>query len=90
MIRNFTVKLLTALFLGLCTLPGFSQELNTFDVRYQNNLRGDLSFIGNNILNRDSGYAGEQPNDPYNNLLNDGSWSGANDDNSGYTNYNGC
>ncbi len=74
--------------IGLCSAFTFAQEYNSFEVRYQSNLRGDLTFIGNHILNRDSGTAGEGPNDPYNNLLNDGSWSGANDDNSGATNYN--
>lgn len=65
-----------------------AQEYNTFEVRYENNLRGDLTFIGNNILNRDSGTPGEGPNDAYNNLQNTNTWSGANNDLSGFTNYN--
>ncbi len=43
---------------------GFSQEFNSFDIRYQNNLKGDLTFIANNILNRDDGTG--DPEDPYN------------------------
>ena len=86
--NRFTKHTLCLFLFGLSALGLYSQEYNSFEVRYQNNLRGDLTFIGNNILNRDSGTAGEGPNDPYNNLLNDGSWSGANDDNSGFTNYN--
>ncbi len=43
---------------------GFSQEYNTFDIRYQNNLKGDLTFIANNILNRQA--SGTSPLVPYN------------------------
>ena len=48
----------------LTTISGFAQEYNSFDVRYQANLRGDLTFIANNIVNRDTGSA--DPEDPYN------------------------
>ena len=46
------------------TAYGFSQEYNSFDIRYQNNLKGDLTFIANNILNRDTNRT--NPEDPYN------------------------
>ncbi|WP_081894237.1 T9SS type B sorting domain-containing protein [Muricauda sp. MAR_2010_75] len=54
------------LFLGMALIPwvGTSQVKNTFDVRYENELRGDLTFIANNIVNRDS--SGSDPEDPYN------------------------
>ena len=48
------------------TFTGYSQEFNTFDIRYQNNLKGDLTFIANNIVNRDGGTGSTEPNDPYN------------------------
>ncbi|WP_421803668.1 T9SS type B sorting domain-containing protein [Flagellimonas sp.] len=43
---------------------GMAQIKNDFDVRYENELRGDLTFIANNIVNRDEG--GNDPEDPYN------------------------
>ena len=48
----------------LTTIGGLAQEYNSFDVRYQANLRGDLTFIANNIVNRQSG--SNDPEDPYN------------------------
>jgi len=86
--KNFIFRCLLFLVLGLLSFVSHAQEYNNFEVRYQNNLRGDLTFIGNNILNRDSGTPGEEPNDPYNNQRNNNSWSGSNNDNSGFTNYN--
>lgn len=86
--KNSIFRYLLLLILGLLSYVSQAQEYNNFEVRYQNNLRGDLTFIGNNILNRDSGTAGEGPNDPYNNQRNNNSWSGSNNDNSGFTNYN--
>jgi len=62
---NFTQKLLAAC-LVLFSYVGFSQEFNTFDIRYQNNLKGDLTFIANNIVNRDGGTGNTEPEDPYN------------------------
>ena len=61
-------KFLLALifFMGLSSV--FSQEFNNFEVRYQNNLKGDLTFIANNILNRDGGTGTTDPEDAYNNL----------------------
>ena len=76
------------LIIGFLSCISYGQEYNNFEVRYENNLRGDLIFLGNNILNRDSGTPGEGPNDAYNNQQNNGSFTGANDDNSGRTNYN--
>ncbi|WP_127023384.1 T9SS type B sorting domain-containing protein [Flagellimonas beolgyonensis] len=43
---------------------GMAQVKNNFDVRYVNRLKGDLTFIANNIVNRDSGST--DPEDPYN------------------------
>jgi len=59
----------------LFSIAGFSQEYRNFtraypsgdNFRYQNNIRGDLTFIGNNIMNRDGGTTATEPNDPYNN-----------------------
>ena len=59
-----TKKLLIALAI-LFSYIGFSQQYAPFTVRYQDNLKGDLTFIGNNILNRAEGAWG--PNDDYNN-----------------------
>ncbi|MEO2050379.1 MAG: T9SS type B sorting domain-containing protein [Allomuricauda sp.] len=56
---------------------GMAQVKNNFDVRYENRLKGDLTFIANNIVNRESaGYwagprrnrywvPGATPNEPY-------------------------
>ena len=83
--RTFVfVLILTTL---CCTVSVYGQEYNNFEVRYQNNLRGDLTFIGNNILNRDSGTTGERPNDAYNNQRNN-NFGGTNNDNSGFFNFN--
>jgi len=67
MTKTYSKKLLIPLLL-LLTWAGFSQEYNSFEVRYQDNLKGDLTFIGNNILNRDGGTATTEPGDAYNNL----------------------
>ena len=45
-----------------------AQEYNSFDIRYQNNIKGDLTFIGNQIVNRDGGTASTTPNNAYNNF----------------------
>ena len=39
----------------LFAYTGTSQIKNDFDVRYENRLKGDLTFIANNIVNRDEG-----------------------------------
>ncbi|WP_209401228.1 T9SS type B sorting domain-containing protein [Pseudozobellia sp. WGM2] len=71
------------LFIVTCTV--FSQEYNDFEVRYQANLKGDLTFISNNILNRDGGTSTTEPNDAYNNLSSSTSW---NTETGGRLNYN--
>jgi len=83
------------MFLGVltCSAQEFTSFTRTYpsgnNFRYQSNLRGDLTFIGNNILNRDNGVAGEGPNDAYNNLLsNTDDFAGTNDDNNGFFNVN--
>ncbi|MDG1571509.1 T9SS type B sorting domain-containing protein [Robiginitalea sp. M366] len=48
----------------LWAVAGFAQEFNSFDIRYQNNIKGDLTFIANNIVSRDDGSG--SPEDPYN------------------------
>ena len=60
---NYLTKLLTACFF-LVVSGLFAQEYNSFDVRYQANLKGDLTFIANNIVNRETG--SQDPEDPYN------------------------
>ncbi|CAZ95759.1 T9SS type B sorting domain-containing protein [Zobellia galactanivorans] len=81
---NFFKKLLVASIL-LLAYSGFSQEYNSFEVRYQTNIKGDLTFISNNILNRDGGTSSTEPEDPYNNIST--SWS-SNPETGGYFNYN--
>jgi len=66
--KNLFIKALLIFSIGFYAHNSFSQEYNTFEVRYQSNLRGDLTFIGNNIVNRDGGTSSTDPNDPYNNL----------------------
>jgi len=68
-----------------------SQEYNNFEVRYQDNIKGDLTFISNQILNRDGGTSTTEPEDGYNNLNNNGSyWPASNRDfeTGGRYNYN--
>ncbi|MGB5359773.1 MAG: SprB repeat-containing protein, partial [Eudoraea sp.] len=54
---------------------GISQEFNNFEVRYQNSLRGDLTFIANNIVNRDGGTGNTEPEDPYNSTGNSSTYN---------------
>ncbi|MEX0315552.1 MAG: hypothetical protein AB3N18_15350, partial [Allomuricauda sp.] len=63
---NHFLKTAVFLAIGLISLVGFSQEYNSFDIRYQNNIKGDLTFIANNIVNRDGGDSTSEPEDPYN------------------------
>src|SRR5690606_16138091 len=59
--------LLTGCFVALgllCSFSGLSQVKNDFGVRYENKLKGDITLIGNNIVNRDSN--NRDPEDPYN------------------------
>jgi gliding motility-associated-like protein len=64
---------------------GFSQEFNNFQVRYQDNIKGDLTFIANNIINRDGGSGTTRPNNAYNNLSTNGN---GNAESGGANNYN--
>ncbi len=75
-----------------CTV--FSQEYTSFtrtypsgdNYRYQTNIKGDLTFISNSILNRDGGTSTTEANDPYNNLnTNNNDW---NTETGGRLNYN--
>ncbi len=75
---NFTKKLivLSILLLGFV---GYSQEYTPFtrtypsgdNFRYQTNIKGDLTIIGNQILNRDGNTTTTEPEDGYNNLSTD-------------------
>lgn len=90
MLPNLTKKLVVVL-VFLIAFVGFSQEYNNFEVRYQNNIKGDLTFISNQIVNRDGGTATTEPEDAYNNLNNtNGYWpsSNRNVETGGYYNYN--
>src|SRR5690606_24293395 len=49
-------------FAGIFSLS--AQVKNDFEVRYQDNIKGDITFIGNNIVNRERGNS--DPEDPYN------------------------
>ena len=80
-----------AFFFVACSV--FSQEYTPFtrtypsgdNFRYQTNIKGDLTFISNSILNRDGGTSSTEPNDPYNNLSTSNSW---NTETGGNLNYN--
>ena len=43
---------------------GSAQEFKSFEIRYQENLKGELTFIANNILNRSTNQ--DAPESPYN------------------------
>ncbi len=74
MLPNFTRKTGLALAL-LFSLIGFAQEYHSFDIRYQNNIKGDLTFIANNIVNRDGGSGNTEPEDPYNSTGNSSTYN---------------
>ena len=78
------VKKTLLLSLFLLSFIGLSQEYNTFDIRYQNNIKGDLTFIANQIVNRDAG-VGVRAEDAYNNVSTNGS---LNTETGGALNYN--
>lgn len=74
---HFSKSILTlALFLGCLSV--FSQEFTSFtrsypsgdNFRYQTNIKGDLTFIANDIVNRDGGTATTRPEDPYDEIGN--------------------
>lgn len=84
-------KALLTICLLLLAMLSFSQEYNNFEVRYQNNIRGDLTFIANQIVNREVQPGGPDAEDPYNNLNNSGDYwpaSNRNHETGGYYNYN--
>ncbi|UOB19284.1 T9SS type B sorting domain-containing protein [Abyssalbus ytuae] len=59
------LKQLLLLVLVLCGYgTANAQVFNDFEVRYQDQIRGDLTIIANNIVNRDRN--GYDPEDPYN------------------------
>lgn len=88
--RTYVLSTILLACLVLYSSAGFSQEYNNFEVRYQNNIKGDLTFIANNIVNRDGGTLTTDPNDPYNNQNTDGSFtsSNRNQETGGFFNYN--
>lgn len=71
--NNFLIKPVVIIILLLGTFVGFSQEFTPFtrsypsgdNFRYQTNIKGDLTFIANDIVNRDGGTATTRPVDPY-------------------------
>jgi gliding motility-associated-like protein len=71
---NFIKNLFSAC-LVLFTYIGFAQEFNTFEIRYQNNIKGDLTFIANNIVNRDGGTGNTEPEDAYNSTGNSSTYN---------------
>ncbi|MEJ1221469.1 T9SS type B sorting domain-containing protein [Sediminicola sp. 1XM1-17] len=82
------VTFYSKIILGLVILlgyTGFAQQFNNFEVRYQNNIKGDLTFIANNIVNRDGGTGTTRPNNAYNNLSTNGN---GNTETGGANNYN--
>ncbi|PCH77306.1 MAG: hypothetical protein COB98_03725, partial [Flavobacteriaceae bacterium] len=64
-------KTILFLMLAIClnTTNLLAQTAVDFTARYSDKLRGDLTLISNNILNRDAG-VGQRPNDPYNDFKN--------------------
>ncbi len=58
--------------------------------RYKTNIRGDLTFIANSIMNRDGGTTSTEPEDAYNNLNSSGSTIATNllTETGGLLNYN--
>src|SRR5690606_26029073 len=50
-------------FAGIFALS--AQVKKPFEVRYQDNIKGDITFIGNNIVNRNGG-GNQRPNNAYN------------------------
>lgn len=62
--KKLLLRWCTVTCLLLSSFAGLSQVKNDFDVRYENRLKGDLTFIANNIVNRDN--SSNDPEDPYN------------------------
>lgn len=71
MSNSYPKTYLLILFFLVVSMQGlFGQVKNNFDPRYNNSLRGDLTLIGNNIVNRDGGTSTTEPEDPYNDIGN--------------------
>ncbi len=90
MTSNLT-KIALSIGLLLASFASFSQEYNSFEIRYQDNIKGDLTFIANQIVNRNGGSATTEPIDGYNNLNTNGSFwpaSNRNHETGGRYNYN--
>ena len=76
--NKFIPRAVLILILFLGTLAGFSQEYTAFtrtypsgdNFRYQTNIKGDLTFIANDIVNRDGGTGTTRPEDPYDEIGN--------------------
>ena len=49
----------------MLSFHSFGQVLKTFAKRHDENLKGDILVIGNNILNRDYNTTGNRANDSY-------------------------
>ncbi|PVW15887.1 T9SS type B sorting domain-containing protein [Marixanthomonas spongiae] len=60
---NYLHALIILVF-SLIALESTAQNYEPFTPTYDNNIKGDIMLIGNNILNRDTNSA--DPNDPYN------------------------
>ncbi|WP_430428628.1 T9SS type B sorting domain-containing protein [Maribacter litoralis] len=88
--KHFSKCLFFILFLALGLQTAVSQVKNDFDVRYEADIRGDITFIANSIVGRDQDaycvgrgrretcYPEQTPNDPYNNNNPDNSISNDN------------
>jgi len=90
MMPNFTKKIII-LSIFLLGYIGVSQEYTPFSLRYQDNIKGDLTVISNQIVNRLDNVNGVTPLDPYNNLNTNGSFwpaSNRNTETGGRYNYN--
>ena len=61
------------LLISLMFFEGTAQNYEPFTPRYDDNIKGDILLIGNNILNRDTN--GADPNDPYNGTTNNNNLS---------------
>ena len=61
---NFLKRFLLFILTLFATVSTYGQVKNDFEPRYNNSLRGDLTIVANNIVNRESG--SKDANDPYN------------------------
>jgi len=61
---NFLKRFLLFILTLFATVSTYGQVKNDFEPRYNTSLRGDLTIVANNIVNRESG--SKDANDPYN------------------------